>query len=269
MGKRIDLAGERFGHWLVQTEVGRRDSAGGLYWECKCDCGRIKQVSGKKLRAGKSLSCGCGKRSSYRGVDLTGKLFNNLRVVGREKNKHGQYEWRCICVCSREVFLSSSSLISGKSKSCGCLKSSLISEANKTHGMCHSSEYNIWLKMKDRCYKLDAKSYHNYGARGIEVCERWRHSFENFYEDMGPRPEGTSLDRIDNNGNYKPENCRWATCYEQSRNSRQNVFITHGGVTKVVRDWASYLGMNYGTLLHRIRRGWDVHDALTKPVRAY
>jgi hypothetical protein len=121
--------------------------------------------------------------------------------------------------------------------------------------------------MKDRCYNPKNKAYKNYGGRGIKVCGRWLESFENFYEDMGPCPIGMSLDRKDNDGDYCPENCRWATWEEQQNNRRDNVHKAHKGEVKTIRQWERHLGVTRGTLWARFNGSWSIADALTIPIR--
>ena len=120
-----------------------------------------------------------------------------------------------------------------------------------------------------RCENPKAKNFPRYGGRGITVCERWRTSFEAFLSDMGSRPEGKTLDRIDNEGNYEPSNCRWATASEQQRNMRSNQWVEFNGERMIVTDWARRLGISHGTLRHRLARGWSVELAFTTPVKQY
>jgi len=131
--------------------------------------------------------------------------------------------------------------------------------------MYNSPTYAIYQNIKQRCHNIHSESYSKYGGRGIKVCDRWLESFENFYEDMGAKPEGKSVDRIDNNKGYCKENCRWATPKEQSRNTRRNVVIEHKGVSKTLAEWAEDSHVHYGTFVSRIRRGWDIEEAC-KPV---
>jgi hypothetical protein len=122
--------------------------------------------------------------------------------------------------------------------------------------------------MKERCYNPNSKYYHLYGGRGIKMCDKWKNSFEEFYNDMGKRPYRIySIDRINNDGDYEPSNCRWATRFVQSRNKRTNRLVTFNDETKCVTDWANELEMPIGTLFSRLNSGWKVPDALTKPVR--
>jgi len=131
-------------------------------------------------------------------------------------------------------------------------------------------EYRAWVQMKGRCLNPSQPNYKYYGARGIRVCDRWLHSFEKFFEDMGPRPApGYTLERRDNDGDYTPENCYWATWLQQARNRRRNRAITFNGETKILSEWAEAIGISVGTLYARISRGWSVERALTIPVRPW
>src|ERR1035437_8355292 len=133
--------------------------------------------------------------------------------------KHWLSLYRCICGVEKEMY--QSNVDSGKSKSCGCFNIKAIKERSTTHGKSHLREYKTWIDMKSRCYTKKREDYQYYGARGIELCERWVYNFENFYSDMGPRPLGMSIDRINVNGNYTPKNCRWATVSQQNSNQRR------------------------------------------------
>lgn len=136
------------------------------------------------------------------------------------------------------------------------------------HGKFGTSIYRIWACMKSRCHTATSPAYKWYGARGISVCERWRFSFENFYFDMGDRPIGLTLDRIDNNGNYEKSNCRWATPKIQARNSRNAKKLEHNGLFLCLPDWAELVGISVYTLKTRLKRGWKLSNALTqKPTR--
>jgi hypothetical protein len=144
----------------------------------------------------------------------------------------------------------------------------LAGDRSRTHGRSRTPEYCCWQAMIQRCINPHRRGYENYGGRGISVCDRWRTSFENFTADMGPRPPGHSLDRIDNDGNYEPGNCRWATNTVQLRNRGNNRLVTFNGETLTISEWAEKLNVHKNTLTNRIDRGWSVDDAFTKPVQA-
>ena len=135
----------------------------------------------------------------------------------------------------------------------------------RTHGMTHTAEHNAWGNAKGRCYNPRNKRYQHYGSRGITVCERWLNSFENFFSDMGPRPPGYSLERIDNNGHYCPENCKWILRSDQGKNKRCIRLLTYQGKTQSMADWARELELTILLIWRRLNRGWSVEDALTKP----
>jgi hypothetical protein len=138
----------------------------------------------------------------------------------------------------------------------------MVAKKNTTHGLTKNPSYQSWQAMKTRCLNVNQGAYKNYGGRGIEICAEWI-TFEGFYSDMSDRPEGTSLERKDNNLGYNKENCIWATASEQSKNTRQVVKLTHNGLTMVMKDWARYLGIPYPTIQDRRRRGWPVERILS------
>lgn len=162
-------------------------------------------------------------------------------------------------------------LTRGLSKSCGCLNSEITAARNvagATHGGCGSPEHEAWHAIIQRCTNPGARDYHNYGGRGIRICKRWLR-FENFIADMGKRPApGYSIDRFpDNDGNYEPRNCRWATKLEQDRNRRTNRLLTFRGETLCVTEWSERVGIHKHTMFTRLRKGWSVEKTLTTPVK--
>lgn len=252
----LTLVGLEFGELTVV-----RPSGQGKRWICECSCGVVKEIENWRLLKGSSKSCGCLRRKPKK--DLTGKKFARLKVVGYAENS----STICICQCDCGSALKrvpGKSLLSGHTKSCGCYHKERIKESARRHGMTDTPTYRTWAKMLDRCYNSNHKAHHYYGGRGITVCDEWR-SFEGFYRDMGDRPNGKTLDRIDNDGPYAPWNCEWRTMKEQSRNRRSNVTITFNGSTKIIADWASEIGMEASGIRWRLKNGWTVEDALTTP----
>lgn len=220
----------------------------------------------------------CVPPTHKRFKDLTGNKFNRLTVTGlagKRPNIEGThyYLWNCICECGRPAIATTNRLKSGQSKSCGCLDSEVSSlrmiKFNTTHGMCRSPGYSTWARMIARCYNQKHPAFENYGARGISVCDRWK-MVENFLLDMWPRPSSKhSLDRINNNGNYEPSNCRWATDKEQQRNKRNNCLLTFNGETLCCATWAERLNIRPGVIVNRLRSGWSEERALTTPLKPH
>lgn len=202
--------------------------------------------------------------------DMTGQRVGRLTIIRYAYAKNKCAYWLCRCDCGNEKIVRSNSLRSkhNPTNSCGCLHHEWRIEQNTTHGMSDSPEWGIWKSMKQRCQNSNHSNYPLYGGRGIKVCPEWENSFEQFYEDVGPRPSPNhSLDRIDGNGNYEPSNVRWATPTQQSRNSRKVRPITFNGKTQCVRAWAKEIGINPITLYSRLNHyGWSAKRALTEPV---
>jgi len=200
-------------------------------------------------------------------INLIGERFGRLVVqtsVG--KNPNGRYLWLCLCDCGNFWTVLGHNLRTGHTQSCGCLNNELVLKRITTHG--HRKHglttfvYRCWAHMMQRCYNPNNSQYNNYGGRGIKVCERWLHSFENFYEDMGNCPTGMTLDRKDNDGDYEPENCRWATWEEQENNRRNNHWVEYRGERKTIAQWERYLGVNKGTIRSRLHRGCSIERSL-------
>lgn len=197
-------------------------------------------------------------------LNLSGMRFGRLLAqTATEKDKHGAYLWLCLCDCGTSSKVRASQLTSGVSQSCGC---GVVDAATlpRTHGQTGTPLYLRWRAMLDRTSNPNHESFHNYGGRGIAVCEEWK-SFENFFVDMGAsfRPD-LELDREDTNGNYEPSNCRWITPKENQRNKRTNHLVTWSGETQTVQDWAERLGIKPNTIITRLRRGWSVDRALER-----
>lgn len=200
--------------------------------------------------------------------DITGMVFGYLTVLGlaeSSKNKHGNtcYKWFCRCSCGKISVARSINLKSGNTTSCGCFRVKVLTDRVKTHGKSNSATYSTWSSMITRCTNKNELNFKYYGGRGVSVCGRWMCSFESFLEDMGERPPGCSIDRINNSGNYEPGNCRWSTRREQCRNKRSNKLITHCGVTKCLADWLDDFKLNRNIYEGRIRRGWTEIEAIT------
>lgn len=217
------------------------------------------------------MSQGMVGQKSPRFNDLTGMRFERLVVqgyAGLTTSKRPRSLWKCLCDCGREKLASTQSLRAGQSRSCGCLTREINAKIHTTHGLSSAAEYQCWANAIQRCTNAKSKDFHLYGGRGIAVCDRWLNSFENFIADMGPRPEDcNSLDRFPNqNGNYEPGNCRWATPAMQGVNTGRNVFYEHDGKRLCLSAWARETGIKRATLEGRIRRGQSFAMAIGKPV---
>ena len=205
-------------------------------------------------------------------LDLSGQRFGRLIVIGRDESRSGKVFWRCECDCGKIITVQANNLRSGNTTSCGCLRAENMRTISKKHGKSHTRIHRIWLGMRERCECTEHKHYKDYGRRGITVCSEWKNSFENFYAwamASGYNPEAKrgecTLDRIDSNGNYCPENCRWATAKEQANNTRRNHWITFEGETHTITEWSEITGIAKSTLINRILLGWSIERALTEP----
>lgn len=188
--------------------------------------------------------------------NLIGMEFSRLIVVGYLGRKGANNNWECVCICGNSCQVSGGNLKSGHTQSCGCWQKEKTSQVAKKHGMSRSAEYRTWFAIKKRCYDQSCTRYPRYGGRGITVCDRWLESFEHFLSDMGPRPSANhSIDRINNNGNYEPKNCRWATNKEQSNNTSRNHKVTINGTTKTITQWADAHGLHWSVVMSRVRKG--------------
>ena len=204
-------------------------------------------------------------------IDLTGQQFGRLMVI--ERAKSSDYEnasyanWVCKCDCGNMSVHASRHLRSGRVRSCGCLAKELTAKRSQTHGGRHTRLYEIWTGMKKRCYNSGNQAYSKYGGRGIMMCDAWKNDFESFQDwalSSGYSDE-LSIDRIDNDGNYEPSNCRWATRKIQSVNRSNVKQYELGGELKTLGDWAAEYGLTRKTLNSRLQKGWALEKALTTP----
>lgn len=208
-------------------------------------------------------------RKAYQ--DLTGQTFNALTVLYRAENRGQRVMWHCKCACGREIDVWAYRL-KKRQKSCGCMKKQLISESSKTHGESKTRLYRIWHYMRVRCNNPHHNGYDRYGGRGIQICEEWN-DFEAFkrwaiqagYDENAPSRQCT-IDRINNNKGYSPDNCRWATAKEQANNRSSNHLMTYHGETHNISEWADITGIDRRAILARLKRGWSDERALSEPV---
>lgn len=197
-------------------------------------------------------------------LGLTGMTFGNLVVLSKRRpNSRGEIFWNCRCSCGTKTKTRASHLVRGNSKSCGCQQLKAVT----SHGMTGDPIFRSWESMKSRCLNPNDPSYDRYGGRGIKICKSWISSFETFYADMGKRPKGKSLDRIDNAGDYTPKNCKWSTPKEQAANRRSTRFITYNGKSYALAVLAKKFCISHARLMWRLDAGWSAEKALSTPIR--
>ena len=204
-------------------------------------------------------------------LDLVGQKFERLTVMAFSCVKHGNSYWSCECECGGKTEVSNCNLKNGHVKSCGCLKEETRFTCHLVHGSSRIGKqtrtYRIWTGIKTRCLNKNTDSYKDYGGRGIVICDRWKYSFKNFLDDMGECPSGLTIERINNNGNYEPDNCKWATSKEQCNNTRSNRLIEYNGEVKTLKQWADTLKIHWSTLRNKLEKyGQDIERAFTEPV---
>lgn len=227
------------------------------------------QPTRARIEGGKDEKC---KRKKMAEGDTFGG-WTLLKIsepyISPSGKKH--HRWLCECECGTKKIVSAGDISRGGSMSCGCRRRVLISRRSTKHGMSHNEKYKdlyrLWVGMRERCNSPKSSSYKNYGGRGIAVCQRWD-DFETFMNDVGPKPSPKhSIDRIDVNGDYCPDNCRWATTKEQANNVRRNRRIEHQGCIRNLCQWAELFGLKPAVLGKRLKLGWDMSRALLSPVK--
>lgn len=266
MSKSTDLIGQTFGKLTVVS----KNTAKPNYWLCKCECGGISSFRIDRLKDGISWHCGCIPRQLP--MDLTGQKFGRLTAIRLAPKTTKRNRWECLCDCGNPAVVDMGCLRDGNTMSCGCLQADIMRDIRITHGQStthnHSGAYRSWASMRERVLIPSCNTYSNYGGRGITIDPSWD-DFSVFYADMGDRPKGHSIDRIDCNGNYEKSNCRWADRITQANNKRNNCRVYWNGEVKTIREWAETQGISSKLLYQRIYTyGWTVEKALTHPHRS-
>lgn len=197
--------------------------------------------------------------------DLTGQRFGKLLVIERakENTKHGRARWLCKCECGKEIITSGNCLLQGHAKSCGC--SAKDNKSLYKHGLSQTRIHYIWRAMKDRCYNPNNSHYYLYGGRGITICNEWLNDFMSFYNWSmnNGYSENLTIDRIENDKSYSPNNCRWATDIVQSNNKRNNKLFTHNGESKSLAEWCRIFGIKYTTVQSRLNHGYSFEESIS------
>ena len=267
MSAKLDLTGRQFGKLTAIKLTKKQDKYNHYLWKCKCECDKIKYARASELTGLKIKSCGCRGR-----LDLKGQIFGRLTVLQQSKQKkYNCPAWVCRCQCGNKTLVRRSDLTRLKIQSCGCFRREVSTQRQTIHGDAgkHPSKlYNVWISMKKRCSNKNNKDYANYGGRGIKVCEQWLDfvPFKEWAKESDYR-EGLQIDRINNDGDYCPTNCRWVTPKENARNRRKTLWGTINGETKPLSEWCEIYKIAYRLVYARLSRGWDLLDALTKPLK--
>ena len=241
------------------------------FWLCLCACGNKVVVEQSKLKSGHTKSCGCLRKNDLE--ELIGHKFGLLCVIEEAPTKKVGDKFRryirCECACGNIVDVRMDQLLDGNTKSCGCLVKdrSVLPLPDYTNEVALKKAKSIFKNIKQRCYNSNNTRFKHYGGRGIIICNSWLESFDNFLKDMGiPPSHKHQLDRINNDGNYCPENCRWVTNQENNRNKQSDFDVTYKGETKQLREWVEELDLDFSTVKKRLLCGWDVEKSFTLPV---
>lgn len=267
----IDLTGQRFGKLVVLQKGEPRITPNGTYftrWLCQCDCGNTALVDTHKLRSGHTTSCGCAKRLIRPSKkNLEGQRFGKLTVIRflePNEREHPHREWLCQCDCGNQCQVGGNKLISGATTSCGCRVVERIGNLNRKYQHTNKRLYSVWQSVLSRCYAPNSREYANYGGRGIDVCPAWRDpntGFDVFYDwavksgyDFDAKHGACTIDRIDVNAGYSPDNCRWISNTEQQNNKRGNILLEYRGEIHTMAEWSDMLGVPYSTLRYHIQQ---------------
>ena len=199
-------------------------------------------------------------------IDISNQRFGKLLVVKKAYYQNKKVYWQCLCDCGKITYVHTSNLKCKRIRSCGCLKVEELVNRSTKHNQRHTKLYEVWKTIKQRCLNPKNVSYHNYGGRGITICEEWKNDFMSFYNwsMKNGYKEGLTIDRINNDGNYEPSNCRWTTRLVQNNNTRVNNYITINNETKTLTEWCRFYNANYGKVYRLYKlKNYDIIKALT------
>lgn len=263
--RKNDLVGKKIGKLTIMKRLPMKKSY--VEYECLCDCGNTIIKAHSNLVSTVGEKC-CSNCKTPKVEDISGKRFGRLtaiKYIGKSKGK--QTLWECKCDCGNIAIVHHQNLKSGHTSSCGCYNSEVASEREKEHGQSGTRLYNIWHDMIYRCYNGNHRSYKDYGGKGIIVCNEWKDDFEAFrnWAIENGYKENLSIDRIDTNKNYCPENCRWATNIQQANNTSRNLIFTVDGYTDTLDNLCRKYDIPYSLAHSRVYRNWDIKKALTEP----
>lgn len=263
--RKNDLVGKKIGKLTIMKRLPMKKSY--VEYECLCDCGNTIIKAHSNLVSTVGEKC-CSNCKTPKVEDISGKRFGRLtaiKYIGKSKGK--QTLWECKCDCGNIAIVHQQNLKSGHTSSCGCYNSEVASKREKEHGQSGTRLYNIWHDMIYRCYNSNHRSYKDYGGKGIIVCNEWKDDFEAFrnWAIENGYKENLSIDRIDSDKNYCPENCRWATDIQQANNTSRNLVFTVDGHTDTLANLCRKYDIPYSLAHSRVYRNWDIKKALTTP----
>jgi len=271
MPKYIDITGKKFNKLTAIEFVYRNGTK--YFWKFRCDCGKEVVVEKYSATNGGTKSCGCYSKEFHSKEKIkinNGDIFGRLLVLNYIYTKNNKKYYKCKCSCGNYCIKDKKYLLHSKSCSCGCLKSEESKKIQlkncKTHGLSRTKLYSRWNIIKNRCYDEKNIGYKNYGGRGIKLCDEWKNNFSNFYDWAlkNGYKDNLTIDRIDCDGNYCPENCRWVNMKIQNNNRRNNHLITINGETKTLSLWLKYYNISDSAYYNRLKNGMSEIEALTK-----
>lgn len=256
--------GKKYGRLTILKDLGLHAIRRKRMVLAECECGNVREYLLGQMKLGDVKSCGCIVKDKF--YDVVGKKYGLLTVVEELMRVKRQRMVLVQCDCSNRTMVSLSNLESGNTKSCGCLAKKIVSELSKKHGLSGHLLYGVWGNIKTRCYNKNLEIYTDYGGRGIKMCDEWHYDFVCFYNwcISNGWQKGLSVERINNDGNYEPGNCKMGTPPMQNRNKRNNIYLEYEGKSMCVADWAKELGIGLTTITQRLNMNLDIDQVLYK-----